>query len=118
MTGTVVKSTGSWYVVRDHATQQLHRCRLRGRFKHKGLKVSNPLAVGGHPGAGMWQRGRSDPEPRREKEKNKTVAKKAPTLRLNHTGPHADVTGVELCSCPQPLSRPSIARRDTVTDVR
>jgi ribosome biogenesis GTPase len=46
MTGTVVKSTGSWYVVRDHATQQLHRCRLRGRFKHKGLKVSNPLAVG------------------------------------------------------------------------
>ncbi|GAB2968240.1 ribosome small subunit-dependent GTPase A [Hymenobacter coalescens] len=46
MTGTVVKSTGSWYVVRDHATLQLHRCRLRGRFKHKELKVSNPLAVG------------------------------------------------------------------------
>ncbi|KUG07580.1 ribosome small subunit-dependent GTPase A [Solirubrum puertoriconensis] len=46
MTGTVVKSTGSWYVVRDHATLHLHRCRLRGRFKHKGLKVSNPLAVG------------------------------------------------------------------------
>jgi ribosome biogenesis GTPase len=46
MTGTIVKSTGSWYVVRDHATLALHRCRLRGRFKHKGLKVSNPLAVG------------------------------------------------------------------------
>lgn len=46
MTGTVVKSTGSWYVVREQDTQQLHRCRLRGRFKHKGLKVSNPLAVG------------------------------------------------------------------------
>ncbi|WP_400191156.1 ribosome small subunit-dependent GTPase A [Hymenobacter sp. B81] len=46
MTGTVVKSTGSWYLVREHATLELHRCRLRGKFKHQGLKVSNPLAVG------------------------------------------------------------------------
>ena len=46
MTGIVVKSTGSWYVVRETATGQLHRCRLRGKFKNKGLKVSNPLAVG------------------------------------------------------------------------
>jgi ribosome biogenesis GTPase / thiamine phosphate phosphatase len=46
MTGTVVKSTGSWYVVREAGTGQLHRCRLRGKFKNQGLKVSNPLAVG------------------------------------------------------------------------
>ncbi|GGF10138.1 ribosome small subunit-dependent GTPase A [Hymenobacter cavernae] len=46
MTGIVVKSTGSWYLVRDLGTGQLHRCRLRGKFKNKGLKVSNPLAVG------------------------------------------------------------------------
>jgi len=46
MKGTIVKSTGSWYVVRDQATDALHRCRLRGKFKIKGLKVSNPLAVG------------------------------------------------------------------------
>lgn len=46
MTGTIVKSTGSWYVVREVGTGQLHRCRLRGKFKMKGLKVSNPLAVG------------------------------------------------------------------------
>jgi len=46
MTGIVVKSTGSWYLVREPATGQLHRCRLRGKFKQKGLKVSNPLAVG------------------------------------------------------------------------
>jgi ribosome biogenesis GTPase len=46
MTGIVIKSTGSWYIVRDLATGQLHRCRLRGKFKNKGLKVSNPLAVG------------------------------------------------------------------------
>ena len=46
MTGTVVKSTGSWYLVREAATGQLHHCRLRGKFKNQGLKVSNPLAVG------------------------------------------------------------------------
>ena len=46
MTGTVVKSTGSWYVVREAGTGALHRCRLRGKFKLKELKVSNPLAVG------------------------------------------------------------------------
>ena len=46
MTGTVVKSTGSWYVVREAETGELHRCRLRGKFKLKDLKVSNPLAVG------------------------------------------------------------------------
>ncbi len=45
MKGVVIKSTGSWYVVRDEAGQ-LHRARLRGKFKLKGLKVSNPLAVG------------------------------------------------------------------------
>ena len=46
MKGIVVKSTGSWYVVRETPGGQLHRCRLRGRFKNQGLKVSNPLAVG------------------------------------------------------------------------
>jgi ribosome biogenesis GTPase len=45
MQGIVIKSTGSWYLVRE-ASGQLHRCRLRGKFKNKGLKVSNPLAVG------------------------------------------------------------------------
>ena len=48
MTGIVVKSTGSWYVVREEGSGQLHRCRLRGKFKIKGLKASNPLAVGDH----------------------------------------------------------------------
>ena len=43
--GTVIKSTGSWYVVRD-ADGGLHQCRLRGKFKMSGIKVSNPLAVG------------------------------------------------------------------------
>ncbi|WP_299825005.1 ribosome small subunit-dependent GTPase A [uncultured Pontibacter sp.] len=45
MKGVVVKSTGSWYLLRDEEGQ-LHRARLRGKFKLKGMKVSNPLAVG------------------------------------------------------------------------
>ncbi|MFD2248177.1 ribosome small subunit-dependent GTPase A [Pontibacter ruber] len=45
MKGIVVKSTGSWYLVRD-TEGKLHRARLRGKFKLKGMKVSNPLAVG------------------------------------------------------------------------
>ncbi|AKQ46274.1 GTPase RsgA [Rufibacter radiotolerans] len=46
MTGIVIKSTGSWYLVRSLQGGQLYKCRLRGKFKNKGLKVSNPLAVG------------------------------------------------------------------------
>ena len=45
MNGVVIKSTGSWYLVRD-ANGNLHPCRLRGKFKLKDAKVSNPLAVG------------------------------------------------------------------------
>lgn len=45
MKGTVIKSTGSWYVVRSE-DGQLHQCRLRGKFKLQEAKVSNPIAVG------------------------------------------------------------------------
>lgn len=45
MEGIVIKSTGSWYEVATEERGRL-RCRLRGKFKIKGLKVTNPLAVG------------------------------------------------------------------------
>ena len=47
MKGLVLKSTGSWYVVQAE-NKQLFRARLRGKFKTKGLKLSNPVAVGDH----------------------------------------------------------------------
>lgn len=40
-----MKSTGSWYSVLAE-DDQLYQCRLRGKFKIKGLKVTNPIAVG------------------------------------------------------------------------
>ncbi|PSR57210.1 ribosome small subunit-dependent GTPase A [Adhaeribacter arboris] len=45
MEGLVMKSTGSWYLVRTN-DGELYRCRLRGKIKLKDLKVSNPVAVG------------------------------------------------------------------------
>lgn len=45
MTGVVYKSTGSWYTVKTDlgATYQ---CRIKGRFRLKGIKSTNPIAVG------------------------------------------------------------------------
>ncbi len=40
-----MRSTGSWYEVLDE-NKHIWKCRLRGKFKIKGLKTSNPIAVG------------------------------------------------------------------------
>lgn len=45
MKGLVMRSTGSWYEVLDE-NKHTWKCRLRGKFKIKGLKTSNPIAVG------------------------------------------------------------------------
>lgn len=46
MQGLVMRSTGLWYDVKDEETGDLIRCRLRGKLKLKGAKVTNPIAVG------------------------------------------------------------------------
>jgi ribosome biogenesis GTPase len=43
--GVVYRSTGSWYDVYD-SNNIKYSCRLKGIFKIKGLKVTNPIAVG------------------------------------------------------------------------
>jgi len=43
--GIVFRSTGSWYEVRDEEST-FFKCRLKGKFKIKELKVTNPIAVG------------------------------------------------------------------------
>ncbi|MBC2838954.1 ribosome small subunit-dependent GTPase A [Robiginitalea sp. SC105] len=45
MQGTVYKSTGSWYTVRD-ASGEFHNCRIKGKFRLQGIKSTNPVAVG------------------------------------------------------------------------
>lgn len=44
MQGIVVKSTGSWYnVLSDN---QVFKCRIKGKFRIKGIKSTNPVTVG------------------------------------------------------------------------
>ena len=45
MTGIVYKSTGSWYVVKTD-DNQFYNCRIKGKFRIKGIKSTNPIAVG------------------------------------------------------------------------
>ena len=47
MTGVIVKSTGSWYSVRTDSHSQI-QCRIRGKFRTKGIKSTNPVTVGDH----------------------------------------------------------------------
>ncbi|MBY8962361.1 ribosome small subunit-dependent GTPase A [Flavobacterium sp. D11R37] len=45
MTGLVYKSTGSWYTVKvDDGT--FYECRIKGKFRIKGITSTNPVAVG------------------------------------------------------------------------
>lgn len=43
--GLVVKSTGSWYSVEDE-NGELFNCKIKGKFRIKGIKSTNPIAVG------------------------------------------------------------------------
>jgi ribosome biogenesis GTPase / thiamine phosphate phosphatase len=45
MTGTVYKSTGSWYYVKS-IENKFYNCRIKGKFRMKGIKSTNPIAVG------------------------------------------------------------------------
>lgn len=45
MRGIVTKSTGNWYEVRTEEGTTL-LCRLRGQFRIKGIKTTNPVVVG------------------------------------------------------------------------
>jgi ribosome biogenesis GTPase len=43
--GLVVKSTGSWYYVKDN-DGGIWSCKIKGTFRIKGIKSTNPVAVG------------------------------------------------------------------------
>ena len=45
MKGTVYKSTGSWYTVKG-TDGHFYECRIKGKFRMKGIKSTNPIAVG------------------------------------------------------------------------
>jgi len=43
--GIVIKSTGSWYLVKDERGL-IVECRIRGKFRNQTIRTTNPLAVG------------------------------------------------------------------------
>ena len=45
MTGTVYKSTGSWYTIKAF-DDTFFECRIKGKFRIQGIKSTNPIAVG------------------------------------------------------------------------
>jgi ribosome biogenesis GTPase len=45
MKGTVYKSTGSWYLVKGE-NGEFYKCRIKGKFRIRGIKSTNPVAVG------------------------------------------------------------------------
>tara|TARA_R110000850_G_scaffold203228_1_gene329515 strand:- start:133475 stop:134428 length:954 start_codon:yes stop_codon:yes gene_type:complete len=45
MTGTVYKSTGSWYTVKAE-NGVFYECKIKGKFRIQGIKSTNPVAVG------------------------------------------------------------------------
>ena len=55
MKGLVIKNTGSWYTVLTDDGQLLD-CKVKGNFRIKGIRSTNPVAVGDHVtvGEGNW----------------------------------------------------------------
>lgn len=45
MIGVVYKSTGSWYTVKTEEGR-FYECTIKGKFRIKGIKSTNPIAVG------------------------------------------------------------------------
>jgi ribosome biogenesis GTPase len=45
LTGLIYKSTGSWYTVKSEQGDFME-CRIKGKFRMKGIKSTNPIAVG------------------------------------------------------------------------
>lgn len=47
--GLVIKSTGSWYTVEDEMGETFE-CKIKGKFRIKGIKSTNPVTVGDRVG--------------------------------------------------------------------
>ena len=47
MRGLVIKNTGSWYIVRTVEGKDVE-CKIKGNFRLKGIRSTNPVAVGDH----------------------------------------------------------------------
>lgn len=56
MRGLVIKNTGSWYLVKTDEGKDVE-CKIKGNFRLKGIRSTNPVAVGDHVQIIMNQEG-------------------------------------------------------------
>ncbi|MEG2336112.1 MAG: GTPase RsgA, partial [Bacteroidales bacterium] len=47
MQGIIIKTTGSWYYVQT-PEGAIVDCKIKGNFRLKGIKTTNPVAIGDH----------------------------------------------------------------------
>lgn len=45
MNGTVIRTTGNWYIVKTDSGEYI-KCKIKGNFRLKGIRTTNPVAVG------------------------------------------------------------------------
>lgn len=57
--GLVIKSTGSWFAVEDE-NGNVYDCKIKGNFRIKGIKSTNPVAVGDNVGFTVQQEPKND----------------------------------------------------------
>lgn len=87
MKGIVVKNTGSWYQVRTE-DNTLIDCKIKGNFRLKGIRSTNPVAVGDHVSIEKNQEGTAyirEIEPRRNYiiRKSSNLSKESHILAAN-----------------------------------
>ena len=61
MKGLVIKNTGSWYQVKTDDGQFIE-CKIKGNFRLKGIRSTNPVAVGDRVQIILNQEGRRQKE--------------------------------------------------------
>ena len=46
MHGLVIRNTGSWYTVKIDGTDNTVEAKVKGNFRLKGIRSTNPIAIG------------------------------------------------------------------------
>jgi ribosome biogenesis GTPase len=102
-TGLVIKNTGSWYLVRTD-DGELVECKIKGNFRLKGIKSTNPVAVGDRVAVVLNPEGTafiSEIEDRKN-----YIIRKSPNLSKQS---HILAANLDLCLLIVTVSRPAVS---------
>jgi len=81
--GTVLRSTGSWYSVLTE-NDGIIDCRLKGVFRTKGIRTTNPIAVGDHVVVELSEDGENANIVAIEERKNHLIRKSTNLSKATH----------------------------------